>query len=328
MTSPIGEPHAARLSLQASPPESVQRVRPFLKWAGGKRQLLVSLRQFYPVRFGSYFEPFVGSGAVFFDLHNQGRLRECPAILMDNSADLIGCYLAVRDEVGKVIRRLRKLEAAHRKDPVRCYYNVRDDRFNPGRKRIFNGGEPRATRYTPALAAMLIYLNRTGFNGLFRLNAEGLFNVPAGRYANPQICDAENLRSVAATLAGPSVEIRQGVFEAVLEQVRDGDFVYFDPPYAPVSRTALFTSYTATGFSQKAQHCLQRVVIELASRGCQVLLSNSTAPEIARLYAANREARAAGLRAYKVPARRAINSKAAGRGEIHEYLITNIERRQ
>ena len=328
MTSPIVEPRAVRLSRRVSPPDSVQRLRPFLKWAGGKRQLLAWLRGFYPERFGSYFEPFVGSGAVFFDLHNHGLLRDRPAVLIDNNADLIGCYLAVRDQVGHVIRHLRRLAAAHHKNPMRCYYRVRDDRFNPVRKRILNGEQSRATYYTPALAAMLIYLNRTGFNGLFRLNSKGSFNVPAGRYTNPQICDAENLRRVAAALAGPCVEILQGGCEVVVDQANPGDFVYFDPPYAPLSRTALFTSYTATGFSSKEQQRLQRVVFELASRGCQVLISNSTAPEIVALYDDNKEARAAGLRAYKVPARRSINSNAAGRGEIHEYLITNITRRQ
>ena len=308
------------------PRNVIKPVRPFLKWAGGKRQLLVSLRQFYPECFGSYVEPFVGSGAVFFDLKNQGRLRESSALLMDSSGDLIGSYLSVRDEVGKVIRNLKRLDTKHRKDSVRCYYNVRDNRFNPQRQQIFNSGEPRAGHYTPSLAAMLIYLNRTGYNGLFRINAEGLFNVPIGRYMNPKICDAENLRSVAAVLAGPLVEIRQGVFEEVLKSARCSDFIYFDPPYAPRSRTALFTSYTAAGFSKKAQLRLQQVVIELALRGCYVMLSNSTVHEIRLLYDDNREAKNAGLKAYKVPARRSINSKGTARGEVYEYIVTNIKR--
>ena len=171
----------------------------------------------------------------------------------------------------------------------------------------------------------LIFLNRTGFNGLFRLNSTGAFNVPIGRYKNPLICDADNLRAVAAAL-GAGVTLKQDTFESVLTHARRGDFVYFDPPYAPLTRTALFTSYTAAGFSLEDQERLQQVVIQLASRGCWVLLSNSTAPDVTRLYDGNPEAAAVGLRAHKVPARRVINSDAAKRGAVLEYLITNIPR--
>ena len=203
---------------------------------------------------------------------------------------------------------------------------MRDKRFNPARRRIFNGGGPDSSRYTPSLAAMLIYLNRTGFNGLFRLNSQGGFNVPIGRYKNPRICDADNLRAVAKAL-GTKVTLEHDNFEKVLTYARRGDFVYVDPPYAPLTRTALFTSYTAAGFSLEDQKHLQQVVIQLASRGCWVLLSNSTAPDITRLYDGNPQAVAVGLRAHKVPARRAINSDAAKRGKVLEYLITNIPRK-
>ena len=174
---------------------------------------------------------------------------------------------------------------------------------------------------------MLIYLNRAGFNGLFRLNSHGGFNVPIGRYKNPLICDADNLRAVARALRA-NVTLVQDNFESVLAHAKRGDFVYFDPPYAPMTRTALFTSYTSTGFSLEDQERLQQVVVELAARGCWVLLSNSTAPDITRLYDGNPEAVAVGLRAHKVPARRAINSDAAKRGKVLEYLITNIPRRE
>ena len=174
---------------------------------------------------------------------------------------------------------------------------------------------------------MLIYLNRAGFNGLFRLNSHGGFNVPIGRYKNPLICDADNLRAVARALRA-NVTLVQDNFESVLAHAKRGDFVYFDPPYAPMTRTALFTSYTSTGFSLEDQERLQQVVVELAARGCWVLLSNSTAPDITRLYDGNPEAVAVGLRAHKVPARRAINSDAAKRGKVLAYLITNIPRRE
>ena len=305
---------------------ATKQARPFLKWAGGKRQLLHQIRQFYPAKFGSYIEPFVGSGAVFFDLHNQGLLQGRSAVLIDNNADLIGCYSAVRDHAPTVIRSLSRLATAYKKNAHEHYYNVRDKRFNPARQRISNGSGPDARRYTASLAAMLIYLNRTGYNGLFRLNSQGGFNVPIGRYKNPQICDADNLRAVSAALSG-DVTIVQDTFESVLTSANRGDFVYFDPPYAPLSRTALFTSYTPRGFSLEDQERLQEVVIELSARGCWVLLSNSTAPDVTRLYDGNPEAVAVGLQAHKVPARRAINSDAAKRGTVLEYLITNIRRR-
>src|SRR5262245_24010438 len=301
-------------------------VRPFLKWAGGKRQLLPQIRRFYPEKFGAYFEPFVGSGAVFFDLYNRGLLEGRKAVLIDNNADLVGCYVMVRDQAGRLLRHLTKLAHDYKQNPKVHYYTIRDRRFNPERRRIFNGDRPKSSLYTPTLAAKLIYLNRTGFNGLFRLNSQGLFNVPLGRYTNPQICDRENLERVRAALTETRADICQAPFETVLDRAEPGDFVYFDPPYAPLSRTSLFTSYTADGFSPTDQRRLQQVTIELGRRGCWVLLSNSTAPEIVELYDGNREAEAVGLRAYKVPAKRAINSDAAGRGEILEYLISNVPR--
>ena len=297
-------------------PRHSNDVRPFLKWAGGKRQLLPHIRRFYPEKFGAYYEPFVGSGAVFFDLYNRGLLAGRKAVLIDSNADLVGCYVMVRDRVGALIRHLTTLAHGYREDPQAHYYTIRDKRFNVERRRIFNGDGPKSSRYTPALAAKLIYLNRTGFNGLFRLNSQGQFNVPIGRYTNPRICHRENLQRVAGALSETGADICQAPFETVLDSAQPGDFLYFDPPYAPLSRTALFTSYTADGFSLTDQRRLQQVTIELARRGCLVLLSNSTAPESADLYNGNREAEAVGLRAYKVPAKRAINSDAAGRGAI------------
>jgi DNA adenine methylase len=170
---------------------------------------------------------------------------------------------------------------------------------------------------------MLIYLNRTGFNGLFRVNASGAFNVPVGRYERPKIVDREKLAGVAAALSGPGVTLQWGSFESVADIAAAGDFVYFDPPYAPLTRTANFTSYTAPRFDHAAQVRLQEVVVGLARKGCRVLLSNSTADEICALYERNADARAAGLRVVRVPARRAINSNATRRGVVDEFLITN-----
>ena len=299
-------------------------VRPFLKWAGGKRQLLPVLSRFVPAGFGAYREPFLGSGALYFDLERRGRLDGRRAVLMDNNPDLMGAWLAIRREPERVIRGLRRLAAAHRADPRATYYRVRDERFNPARAALRQTGGRWSEHYTASLAAMFVYLNRTGFNGLFRLNAGGGFNVPVGRYVNPRICDAPNLRAVAAALSRPGVELLEEGFESVCEWAMPGDFLYFDPPYAPLSATASFTAYTPGGFVADAQRRLQQVVVELARRGCHVLLSNSTAPEITALYADNVVARAAGLRAHRVPARRAINSRGGGRGLVDEYLISNI----
>jgi DNA adenine methylase len=295
--------------------------RPLLKWAGGKRQLLPQLRRFYPPAFNRYIEPFFGSGAVFFDLHASGRLRDHDVVLIDSNADLIGCYETVRTQPDDVARELDRLAAAHARGGQKQYYAVRDGQFNPARDRL-RGGDGRIA-YTPQLAAMLIYLNRTGFNGLFRLNARGKFNVPAGRYDRPKIADREKLARVAEALSGARLRLLWGSFESVLEIAAPGDFVYFDPPYAPLSRTANFTSYTALRFDATDQRRLQQIVVALAARGCFVLLSNSTADEIAALYESNADAGAAGLRAIRVPARRAINSNAARRGPVEEFLITN-----
>jgi len=297
-------------------------IRPLLKWAGGKRQLLPHLRRFYPAAFNRYIEPFFGSGAVFFDLYATGRLRDREVVLIDSNPDLIGCYETVRTDPDAVAGELERLASAHASGGQRQYYAVRDEQFNPTRDRL-RGGDGRIA-YTPQLAAMLIYLNRTGFNGLYRVNARGAFNVPAGRYERPKIADVDKLSRVAEALSSPQLRLMWGSFELAAEIAEPGDFVYFDPPYAPLSRTANFTSYTGPRFNAEDQQRLQRIVLVLAARGCFVLLSNSTADEIAALYEHNVEARAAGLRAIRVPARRAINSNAARRGPVEEYLITNI----
>jgi DNA adenine methylase len=299
--------------------------KPLLKWVGGKRQLLPVLRQYYPGRFDGYVEPFFGSGAVFFDLWSSGRLDGRRTVLIDSNADLIGCYEAVRDRPDSVADELERLAEGHARGGRTHYYSVRDTQFNPARmaRRTRDG----RIAYTPELAAMLIYLNRTGFNGLFRVNASGAFNVPAGRYVRPRIVDRERLHAVAAALSAPLVSLRWGTFTDALTVAAAGDFLYIDPPYAPVSATANFTGYTAPRFGDEEQQQLQEMVLALVRRGCHVLVSNSTAPAITALYDRNSEAAAAGLRAVRVPARRAVNSNAARRGPVEEYIITNVKLR-
>jgi DNA adenine methylase len=296
--------------------------RPFLKWAGGKRQLLASLRSYYPAAFRRYHEPFLGSGAVFFDLCRLGRLERATATLVDINPDLIGCYRAVRDSVDEVIDHLARLEREHGARGEAHYYDVRDRRFNPARRRWL-AEDPEGAAYPPALAAMFIYLNRTGYNGLFRVNARGGFNVPAGRYANPRICNREALTSASAVLRRRGVTLKLGRFDGGAADAGPGDFYYVDPPYAPLSATARFTAYTAGGFTLDDQRRLQSAIVALASRGATVLVSNSTAREIIGLYTSE-EARAAGLRVVQVPARRAINSRAGARGPVRECIVTNV----
>jgi DNA adenine methylase len=288
-------------------------LRPFLKWAGGKRQLLTELRRFVPAAFRAYHEPFLGSGALFFDLWSRGGLSGRSAYLTDTNLDLIGCYTAIRDNVDGVIASLEGLERAHRQDPVTHYYRVRDERFNPARKN---------TRpYSAELAAMFIYLNRTGFNGLFRLNSRGAFNVPVGRYSKPTICNASNLRAAAAALSSNDITIQYAPYYAVIDRARAYDLVYFDPPYAPLSATARFTSYTAAGFSDADQARLSEIACELIERGCYVIISNSTAPLIRELYG-----QIPTLRRHQVEAKRVINSNSRKRGVVVEYIISNVPR--
>jgi DNA adenine methylase len=300
--------------------------RPLLKWAGGKRQLLPTLAHYYPAAFERYVEPFVGSGAVFFHLSASGALDGRRVHLSDVNPDLIGCYLALRDRPDAVIAALAALEREHRSGDEAFYYAVRDERFNPRRATLMaRAGHPSrvAFDYPADLAAMLIFLNRTGFNGLFRLNRDGRFNVPAGRYAAPRICDPEHLRQVAATFRRRNVTIAYAPFDETLEGAGAGDFVYCDPPYAPLTRTASFASYTADGFTAFDQMRLQEAVIAACARGAHVVISNSSAPEILRIYR-KREAVAAGLTIRRVPARRAINSRAASRGPVDELIISNV----
>jgi DNA adenine methylase len=292
--------------------------RPFLKWAGGKRQLLPALRRFYPDQFGRYFEPFVGSGAVFFDLTASGRLDEHRVYLTDSSTDLVGCYEAVRDHPAELLVQLERLARGHAADSREHFYRIRE-RFNRERARHADG-------YTPALAAMLMYLNRTAFNGLFRLNASGGFNVPVGRYTNPRIVDRDLVDAASAALRRRGVSIELAPFERALERAERDDFLYFDPPYAPMSPTARFTSYTKRPFALDDHARLRDAAVDLATRGCHVMVSNSSAPAIAELYDHQR-VRRAGLHLHQLPARRSINSRGSARGPIVEFLLTNLTAR-
>jgi DNA adenine methylase len=252
------------------------------------------LRQSIPSSFFRYFEPFLGGGALFF------ALRPPDAILGDKNEELIVTYTAIRDDLSAVIPSLRQHQ---RKHSTEYFYKVRD---------LVPADLPPAKR-----AARLIYLNKTCFNGLYRVNSRGEFNVPIGQYKNPLICDERTLRAASECLKGrtilPPCDYSQSVAEA-----KKHDFIYFDPPYHPISDTSSFTGYQPNGFGEDEQRKLADKFFELSSSGCYVLLSNSAAPLIYELYG-NRK----GISVREVRANRAINSKSERRGKILELLISN-----
>ena len=271
--------------------------KPFLKWAGGKTSLLPELLQAAPEQIETYYEPFVGGGALFFALQAEGRFKR--AVLSDSNQELINAYTQVRDNVEGLIKALqvhqRKYRAAE--DRAEYYYTIRGKRLT-----CSLGG-----------AGNLIFLNKTCYNGLYRVNSKGRFNVPHGRYVNPTICDESNLRAVSEALQG--VELRVGDFAEVTRRAGEGDFVYFDPPYVPLSETAHFTAYTAANFDVSEQQRLAQSAAWCALRGASVLLSNSAHPDVAELY------RQQCFSIKHVEAPRSINSKGEGRGVVREYLI-------
>lgn len=275
-----------------------EKPKPFVKWVGGKRQLLAQFRRLnlYPpekfdIRTGRYFEPFVGGGAVFFDL-----LPE-KGFLSDLNKELVTTYKVIKNDVEGLIASLKR----HKTDKE-YFLNVR--------------AQDSKTLSDLAIASRFIFLNRTCFNGLYRVNSKGGFNVPYGKYTNPLICDEGNLIKVSKSLK--NIDIKHQDYKEVLRNAKKGDFVYFDPPYYPVSKTSSFTSYTAEAFLDKEQTELRDTVLELNKRGCFVMLSNSDTPFINQIYSGHK-----GIRVNKVEAGRAINSKGSGRGKITEVLVTN-----
>ena len=270
---------------------------PFLKWVGGKRQLIEELKgRVYKVGdFGRYHEPFVGGGALFFELARYNKLGRKRAYLSDNNERLIETYLAVKEDVDGIIELLKD----HKSRNCEVY-------FYEVRAKVPDTLVERAAR--------IIYLNKTCYNGLFRENSKGLFNSPWGRYKNPKICDEENLRAVARALR--KARIVHQHFEIILQDARPGDFVYFDPPYHPVSKTASFTAYAKGGFGEDSQRLLALVFAELDKRHVKVLLSNSMTDLIKSLYK--------GFKIDEVYATRAVNSRADRRGKVSEALIRNF----
>lgn len=311
-----GKPVDAR-SLRYSKNDS-KKVKPFLKWAGGKGQLLSEIEQYYPFKNGTitkYAEPFVGGGAVLFDILSKFNLKEI--YISDINAELINTYRMIRDDIDNLIDMLKKMQAEfvpadteYRKE----YYSKQRDRFNDLK---VNGNES----VNIEKAALMIFLNKTCFNGLFRVNKKGFFNVPMGSYKNPLICDEENLRATSELLQ--NVTIVCGDYKNAADFIDENTFVYFDPPYRPLTETASFTAYTETLFSDNEQIELAEFVDEMHKKGAKVVVSNSDPKNsnteddfFDNIYSTHKIRR--------VEATRMINCNSEARGKIKELLISNF----
>lgn len=267
----------------------------FVKWAGGKKQLIEQFKPFFPKEVKRYHEPFVGGGAIAFYL-----LKTHPEIekiyLSDINEELITTYYVIKNHLEELITLLNEYKKKHNKE---FYYKIRSQDV-----KTLNKVET-ATRF--------IYLNKTCFNGLYRVNSKGGFNVPIGSYKNPLICPEEDLREISKMLSKDDTKVRQ--FYEVLKEAKKGDFVYFDPPYYPINKTSHFTTYTKEQFLDKEQKHLSEVFKELDKIGCKVMLSNNDVPFVRELYR--------GFHLNLVKANRMINCDGTKRGKINELVVTN-----
>ncbi len=277
------------------------KAKPFIKWVGGKTQLLSQFKKLYPLRYNNYFEPFIGGGAFFFYLAPRKK-----AHLNDINKALIWTYKNIKKSPKRIINLLEVLQKNYYKKGGRerenFYYSIRE-KYND----LPNGNFKKS--------AYLIFLNKTCFNGMYRENSEGKFNVPFGRYKKPRILDKENLLALPKTLKNAVLTAVD--FENAVEKAKKGDFVYFDPPYYPLTQTANFTDYSGNGFSKDEQIRLKNLFTKLDKKGCFVMLSNSYTDFIRNLYK--------GYNRIIVTASRAVNCKAEGRGKIRELVILNYK---
>ncbi len=293
--------------------------RPFLKWAGGKGRSLPQISAHYPRFLGGaitrYAEPFVGGGAVLFDVLSRYHIEQ--AYLSDTNPELMNVYRAVKHCVEALIAQLEELGAAYlplQSEDRRAFYYEK--------RRMFNAASPctAESEPCPGRAALFLFLNRTCFNGLYRVSRGGQFNVPMGRYKNPQICNAPGLRAASAALSG--VQLVCGSYARSAEFIDDKTFVYLDPPYRPLSKTSSFTAYTKDAFDDDSQRQLAAFFAEMAERGASLLLSNSD-PRNADPQDDFFDALYRRFEIHRIPVGRAINARADGRGQISELLIQN-----
>lgn len=276
----------------------ITTAKPFVKWAGGKGQLLAQLQQFLPHEFNNYYEPFVGGGALFFSLPVQGK-----AFINDINQNLVNAYLYLKKDLGKVLKALEHIESRYLSLDLEkrklFYYDKRKE---------YNALDPGLEK-----TILLIFLNRTCFNGLYRENSKGEFNVPMGDQKNPRICDGTNLRAITERLQDTVITSQS--FVDALSGAKSGDFVYFDPPYHPLNPTSSFTAYHQNGFTADDQKKLRDLFKELDNRGCYVMLSNSSADFMKDLYK--------DFRQETVYAGRNINARGTNRGKIPELVVLN-----
>ena len=292
-------------------------VKPFLKWAGGKGQLIDEIEKFYPFdkKINKYAEPFIGGGAVLFDILNKYELEKI--YISDVNKELVNCYVAIKENVHKLIKKLRKIEdefLAREKEDRKIYYYEKREKFN--KLKLENNNE-KINR-----VALMIFLNRTCFNGLYRVNKKGLFNVPMGDYKNPKICDEENLINVSNKLR--NVKVIYGDYKKSYDFIDENTFVYFDPPYRPLNQTSSFTSYTEYIFGDKEQIELSEYFRLLNKKGAKLLLSNSD-PKNVDINDEFFDDLYKEFDIKRIVASRAINSKGSKRGKVTEILVNNVE---
>ena len=278
-------------------------VRPFLKWAGGKRQLLPEIVKYVPKRISkhTYYEPFIGGGALLFEL------QPPKAVINDSNKELINCYKVIKDSLDELMEELSKNKYSNSET---SYYEMRD---------LDRSTKKYASLSEVEKAARIIYLNKTCYNGLFRVNSQGQFNVPFGRYKNPNFLDDAVLIAVNKYLNSNDITLLNQDFAEAVKDANTGDFVYLDPPYDPVSQTASFTGYDVNGFNRDEQERLKEEFDALHKKGCKVMLSNSCTDFIMDLYKDYQDT------IIKVRATRSINSNALKRGRVDEVLVLNYE---
>ncbi|MEP6488117.1 DNA adenine methylase [Microcoleus vaginatus GB2-A3] len=278
-------------------------VRPFLKWAGGKRQLLPEIVKYVPKRISkhTYYEPFIGGGALLF------HLQPPKAVINDSNKELINCYKVIKDSLDELMEELSKDKYSNSET---SYYEMRD---------LDRSTKKYASLSKVEKAARIIYLNKTCYNGLFRVNSQGQFNVPFGRYKNPNFLDDAVLKAVNKYLNSNDITLLNQDFAEAVKDANRGDFVYLDPPYDPVSETASFTGYDVNGFNRDEQERLKEEFDALHKKGCKVMLSNSCTDFIMDLYKDSQ------YTIIKVRATRSINSNALKRGRVDEVLVLNYE---
>ena len=295
-----------------------EKIRPFVKWAGGKGSLIPQLNNFYPYELKNgiierYIEPFVGGGAVLIDILQKYDIQEVYAF--DINIDLINSYNVIKNNVEELIANLKQMETKYlglgQQERKNYFYNIRDE---------YNNYELEKNEQNVQRAAQFIYLNRTCFNGLYRVNKNGKFNVPIGSYKNPTICDEENLRQLSQLIQ--NVQFQYGDYSRSMEYVTENTFIYFDPPYRPLNMTSEFTSYTKEDFNDENQKELAIFYRKLNGQNAKLMLSNSNPKNINvednffdNIYQ--------GFNINEIQASRMINANSNGRGKISEILVTN-----